>query len=151
MTVATRSPDHPGNLSLSPREAVVAVLVASASADGRLRLEEADRFTEMFRSTRWIESAPEPIARTTTRTLNLIARHGLSAVLSACAASIPRELRATTFALATDLALADGRLGSSESALLDELQRVLGIDDELAGKIIEVLLIKNRASGRPDL
>jgi hypothetical protein len=63
---------------------------------------------------------------------------------------IPRELRPTTFALATDLALADGRLGIRESALLDELQRVLGITNELARKITEVLLIKNRASGRPD-
>ena len=150
MTVTTCESDQLDDLSLSPREAVVGVLVASVSADGLLRLEEADRFSEMVRATRWIESGTEPIGRTTTRTLDLIARHGLTAVLSACAAAIPRELRPTTFALATDLALADGRLGSRESALLDELQRVLGITNELAGKITEVLLIKNRASGRPD-
>ena len=150
MTVTIRESDQLSDLSVSPREAIVAVLVASVSADGLLRLEEADRFGEMVRATRWIESGTEPIGRTTTRTLDLIARHGLAAVLSACAAAIPRELRATTFALATDLALADGRLGSRESALLDELQRVLGITNELARKITEVLFIKNRASGRPD-
>ena len=150
MTVTICQSDQLGDLSLSPREAVVAVLVASVSADGLLRREEADRFSEMVRSTRWIESGAEPIGHITTRTLGLIARHGLAAVLSACAAAIPRELRPTTFALATDLVLADGRLGSRESTLLDELQQVLGITDQLAGKVVEVLLIKNRASGRPD-
>lgn len=151
MAATSHASDRVGELNLSPREAVVTVLVASVSADGLLRAEEADRFREMFRATRWIESGAEPIGPTTTRALDLIARHGLGAVLSACAAAIPRELRATAFALATDLVLSDGRLGSRESTLLDELQGTLGIADDLARKIIEVLLIKNRASGRPDL
>jgi hypothetical protein len=53
-------------------------------------------------------------------------------------------LRATTFALATDLALADGRIGDKEKAFIDELQTVLQIDEATAVKIVEVLLIKNR-------
>ena len=150
MAATTRALDDLNGLTLSPREAVVAVLVASVSADGVLRGEEADRFMEMLRATRWIESGREPIGRMTTRTLDLIARHGRATVLTACAAAIPRELRATALALATDLTLADGRLESRESTMLDELQRALGVADDLARKIIEVLLIKNRASGRPD-
>jgi tellurite resistance protein len=139
-------------LKLSRSEAVVAVLVGCAAVDGVLRAEEADRLNEVLASSRWIlESGVEAAAGVTTRALNLITDHGLPAVLTACAEAIPAELRATTFALAIDLTLADGRLGSRENTLIDQLQRALRIDGDLARKIIEVLLIKNRASGRPDI
>jgi tellurite resistance protein len=139
-------------LKLSRSDAVVAVLVGCAAVDGVLRAEEAGRLNEVLTSSRWIlESSIEATAGATTRALNLIADHGLPAVLTACAEAIPAELRATTFALAIDLTLADGRLGSRENTLIDQLQDALRIEDDLARKIIEVLLIKNRASGRPDL
>jgi tellurite resistance protein len=143
---------HDPTLKVSRSDAVVAVLVGCAAVDGVLRAEEAGRLNEVLTSSRWIlESSIEATAGATTRTLNLIADHGLPAVLTACAEAIPAELRATTFALAIDLTLADGRLGSRENTLIDQLQQALRIEDDLARKIIEVLLIKNRASGRPDL
>ena len=139
-------------LKLSRSDAVVAVLVGCAAVDGVLRAEEVGRLNEVLKSSRWIlESGVEAMAGATTHALNLIADHGLPAVLIACAEAIPAELRATTFALAIDLALADGRLGSRENTLIDQLQRALRIDGDLARKIIDVLFIKNRASGRPDL
>ncbi|HEY7386775.1 MAG TPA: hypothetical protein VH743_24195, partial [Beijerinckiaceae bacterium] len=66
------------------------------------------------------------------------------AILTGCAKAIPSDLRTTTFALATDLALAAGRIGDKEKAFIDELQTVLQIDEATAVKIVEVLLIKNR-------
>ena len=139
-------------LKLSRSDAVVAVLVGCAAVDGVLRAEEVGRLNEVLTSSRWtLESGLEATAGVTTRALNLITDHGLPAVLAACAEAIPTELRATTFALAMDLALADGRLGSRENTLIDQLQRALRIDGDLARKIIDVLLIKNRVSGRPDL
>jgi hypothetical protein len=74
----------------------------------------------------------------------LLTEYGLPAVLTGCAKVIPADLRATTFALATDLALADGRIGDREKAFIDELQTVLQIDEATDVKIVEVLLIKNR-------
>jgi hypothetical protein len=44
-----------------------------------------------------------------------------------------------------------GQQGSSECTLIDHLQRAFGIEGELARKIVDVLLIKNRAGGQPDL
>lgn len=143
---------HDPTLKVSRSDAVVAVLVECAAVDGVLRAEKAGRLNEVLTSSRWIlESGIEAPAGVTTRALNLITDHGLSAVLTACAEAIPAELRATIFALATDLALADGRLGSSENTLIDQLQQASRIDGGLARKIVEVMLIKNRASGRPDL
>lgn len=61
---------------------------------------------------------------------------------------IPSDLRATTFALAADLALADGRIGDQEKAFIDELQTVLQVDEATAVKIVEVLLIKANPDAR---
>lgn len=152
MSASDRTVHQDPTLRLSRSDAVVAVLVGCAAVDGVLRAEEAGRLNEVLTSSRWIlESGVEATAGATTRALNLITDHGLPAVLTACGEAIPAELRATTFALAIDLTLADGRLGSRENALIDQLQRALRIDADLARKIIEVLLIKNRASGRPDV
>lgn len=63
---------------------------------------------------------------------------------TADAKAIPADLRPTTFALATDLVLADGRIGDREKSFIDQPQAVLRIDDATALKIVEVLLIKNR-------
>lgn len=52
---------------------------------------------------------------------------------------------------AVDLVLADGRLGSREDTFIDQLQTALQIEGDLARKILDVLLIKNRVSGRPDV
>jgi tellurite resistance protein len=139
-------------LRLSRSDAVVAVLVGAVTADGILRSEENSRLTEVLGSSRFgLGVGIEATAAATTRALNLLADHGLPAVLSACAEAIPADLRATAFALAVDLALADGRLGTRESALIDQLQSTLRIEGNLARKVIDVLLIKNRASGAPDL
>jgi len=140
------------SLTLSRSEAVVAVLVGSVAVDGVLRAEEAGRLNDVLSSTRWVlGTGVEAAAGVTTRALHLITEHGLPAVLEACAEAISSDLHATIFALATDLVLADGRLGDRENAFIDRLQSALQIDGDLARKIVDVLLIKNRASGRPDM
>jgi hypothetical protein len=78
------------------------------------------------------------------RAVALLTEYGLPAILTGCAKVIPLDLRPTAFALATDLALADGRIGDREKAFIDELQVVLRIDDDTAARIIEVMMIKNR-------
>ena len=152
MSASNQALDQRRPLELSRSQAVVTVLVGCAAVDGVLRAEEAGRLNEVFASSRWIlEFGAGATAGLRARAINLIADHGLPAVLTACAEAIPADLRPTTFALAVDLTLADGRFGSRENALIDQLQRALRLDDDLARKIVEVLLIKNRVSGRPDL
>jgi hypothetical protein len=122
------------------------------AVDGVLKAEEASRLNEVLSSTRWVlGTGAVAAADVTTRAIHLLTERGLPAVLGACGKAIPARLHATTFALAMDLVLADGRLGDRENTVVDQLQGALQIDEHLARKIIEVLLIKNRASGRPDL
>jgi hypothetical protein len=65
--------------------------------------------------------------------------------LDACGTAIPPDLRATVFAVAADLVLADARIDGREKAFVDHLQAALKVDDATALKIVEVLIIKNRA------
>jgi hypothetical protein len=138
-------------LMLSPSEAIVAVLAAAIAADGIIGIAEARRLEGVLGTMRWVLGlGQDAVAGAARRGVHLLAAHGVPAVLKTSAESIPPDLRATTFALAVDLVLADGRLGSSENAFIEQLQTALRIEGTLASKIVHVLLLKNRASGPPD-
>jgi hypothetical protein len=74
----------------------------------------------------------------------LIEKHGREAVLADAAKIVPEDLRATTYALCVDLVFADREVLRQETAMLEAIQRELGVADTLADQIDEVLRIKNR-------
>ena len=153
MSAGKSTIDHRlATLTLSRSEAIAAVLAGAVAVDGVSGTEETRRLNEVLATARWVLGLSEDqVAGAAKRGLDLIATHGLPAVLKASADAIPPDLCATTFALAVDLVLADGRLGSLENTFIDQLQTALQIDGELARKILDVLLIKNRVSGWPDI
>jgi hypothetical protein len=141
-----QGPAPAGAMKLSLPEAYAAVLVAAISADGRFGVEEANRLNNVLSTSRLFEGAVQAGDVTVVeRALNLLSDRGLAPVLTACRASIPADLHASIFAVATDLVLADGRVDGPEKAFIDQLQAALQVDDATALKIVEVLLIKNRA------
>jgi tellurite resistance protein len=78
------------------------------------------------------------------RLLNLLQRQGANTLLALAIASLPHELQETAFAVATDIVLADGDVTQEEEDLLNQLYRALNISEEIAVKIIDVMMIKNR-------
>jgi len=139
-------------LTLSQSEAFAAVLAAAVAVDGVLGTEEDRRLKDVLATTRWALGLSEvAVGGAAKRGFDLTAAHGLPAVLKASADAIAPDMRATTFALAVDLVLADGRLGSRENTFIDQLQSALQIEGDLARRIVDVLLVKNRASGPPDM
>jgi hypothetical protein len=132
---------------LTVPEAIAAVLVAAVAVDGVVQPEEAVRIGSVLASSNVLRrpgnGATHDLAE---HAIALIADYGLPAVLTGCAKVIPTDLRPTTFALATDLLLADGRIGDREKTFIDELQVVLRIDDGTARRIMDVLVIKNRGA-----
>jgi tellurite resistance protein len=53
-----------------------------------------------------------------------------------------QRLKTKAFLLAADIALASGDVDEEEDALLESMQRVLGVDDATAQNIINVLSLK---------
>jgi hypothetical protein len=130
---------------LTPQEAIASVLVAAVTIDGMVNQEEAVRIGGVLGTAPLLRQAGNgSTERLAGRAIALLADHGVPSILAAAATAVPADLRPTVFALATDLALADGRIGDREKAFVDQLQIVLQVDDATALKIIEVLLIKNR-------
>lgn len=126
-------------------EAVACVLVAAIAVDGTVSSDEAIRIGDILRTSHLLRQAGNGSTHAlANRAIVLLTEYSLPAILTGCAKVIPSDLRPTVFALATDLALADGRIGDREQAFIDELQPVLQIDDATAAKVVEVLLIKNR-------
>jgi hypothetical protein len=144
---AMRELQEPGrSQSMTLPEAYAAVLVAAISADGRFGVEEADRLNHVLSTSPLFRGAVQAGDVTVVeRALNLLTERGVVPVLDACGSVIPLQVRPTVFAVAADLVLADARIDGREKVFVDQLQVALDIDDATALKIVEVLLIKNRA------
>ena len=134
------------SLALSLPEAFAAVLVAAISADGTFGRDEARRLQNVLSTSPFLEEAVQAgDVNVVERVVNLLTDRGLAPVLAASAESITIELRPTVFAVAADLMLADGSIDPHEKDFMSQLQRALRVPDATALKIVEVLIIKNRA------
>jgi hypothetical protein len=133
-------------LTLSVADALAAILVATVSVDGALSVDEAARTKGLLSTSRLFrEVCGIANAGSVERAITLLNERGLATVLTACAKALPADLHATVFAVAVDLVFSDGRVEARERDYIDSLQTALGVDDATALRIVEVLLIKNRA------
>ncbi len=134
-----------GTVTLSKPEAFAAVAVAAVASDGDISPEEVQRAVINLAT---LKSFRRHDLRELSNTLNkvsgMIKKRGVSTVIQSAKAVLSADERPSAFFVATDLILADGVVEEQEKKFLEELQTALGIDDETALKISEVVLIKNR-------
>lgn len=133
------------NESYCPRsehEAWVAILYTCISIDGEVSDVENDAFLRLLlfkNKFAGIEVVPlYKSAMVAKKTFG--GRH----IIDTSALLIKEEDRQTVLALAAELVLADGIVTQKEKELLEYVATKLGIDEQLAAKIFEVILIKNR-------
>lgn len=74
--------------------------------------------------------------------LDIFSKQGIIPILNGCIPYISKENAPTLFCLLVDLALADGHLFDTEEQLLIDIKNRLGIDDDVAEKIISVLELR---------
>lgn len=121
-------------------EAVLAVLFLAAASDGVSKPAESAALQALTR--RW---SVRPTLRDKNMTaLNYAALKWMSgerALENACAA-IPETLRPAVFANAIEICLIDGDLKRQEAEFLDTLAEALGMPDEDAKRIAEVVALK---------
>ena len=136
--------EQAGAKDLSAQEAFVALLIASARADGSVSAHEANRIEHVVAGMKLFRGySHERLQKVFTAAAERIKEHGAASVVQAAAAIAPKELGATTFAVAIDLMLSDGRLSPKEEGFADELRTLLNVERETAATIVDVLLIKN--------
>jgi uncharacterized membrane protein YebE (DUF533 family) len=129
-------------IELTSSEALTAISVLAVAADGQI--SEAERQTLAANHIRLFSSYDgEHFQELFKKVLNLSRQYSPAEVFLAAKNALNPQLRATAFAIATDLVLVDGIFTQEEKDFLVELSEALDISDELGKKIIEVMTIKN--------
>jgi tellurite resistance protein len=132
-------------IKLSKEESFASVALAAVAADGSITQEEAAGLVvALSRMKLYSGHNADRMESMLNKLIGIIKKQGLDVLLAASKESLPPELRETAFAVATDLALADGEIASKEKDLLTKLQQVLEIPEDRAVNFIEVMLIKNK-------
>jgi tellurite resistance protein len=129
--------------SWTPAEAFLFIAVSAASSDGNISPEESEQILiTMHRSRLFREASADELRRIHSVVGDRLAKRGERALVDACAA-LPPHLALPAFAVAVDIVLADGVFVRAEAEFLDQLMELLAISHDDAGKIAEVMNIKN--------
>ena len=115
---------------LSPQDALVAIMIAVSASD------EAIRTVELVQIANIVENLPifaayeqDHLQRMGSLILDLLQREdGLDQLFDQVRRYLPQRLWETAYALACDVAAADGRITEQEARMLEEIRDELEID-----------------------
>ena len=131
--------------TLGPAESFAAIALISVAADGYAADSELQAIGTTLSRMQLFRSYPNDVMKKMfDRLLSILQREGVDALFNSAMAGLPHDLKETAFAVATDIVLADGEVTAEEEKLLNDLYHALEISEELALKIIDVMLIKNK-------
>ena len=114
---------------LSPQDALVAVMIATSAADEDMTVPEFNEISSIVQLLPVFEGYPiDRITQVSGLVVDLFTEEdGLDALLGLVEAALPEHLRETAYALACDVAAADGRVAMTELRLLEELRHELKV------------------------
>lgn len=128
-----------------PHEGFAGILLGASACDGHIAEEEVQSlFTQMARMKMYQRYNDKNWSTLINRLLGLLKRKGVDELLDQSVRALPTELRATAFANACDIALADGVVEEDEKEFLHNLWGKLGLPDDEAMAIVRVMVIKNK-------
>ena len=121
-------PDTPA--SMSPQDGLVALLIAVSAADTDLRTSELQTIEQMVNFLPVFRDYDTDRIKTIAQTVFdlLEEEDGLDALFGLLRDTLPERLNETAYALACDVAVADGALTQSELRMLEEIRHELSID-----------------------
>ena len=116
--------------SLSPQDALVAVMIAVSASDTEMRTAELMAIQRMVNHMPVFSNYDEDRIRTIAQTVfDLFEEEdGLAALFGLIRDALPERLHETAYALACDTAAADGTLKEVELRMLEEVREELQID-----------------------
>lgn len=134
-----------GNDKLTETDGFTGVILAAVAADGVITPEEqVGLYTSISRMKLYQGMSDRQFSKSVEKLVGIVKSEGVDGLVAKSAAAVPGDLRATAFAVATDLLFADGNVAPEERRFLEKIQKALGVADDLAMKIVEVIQVKNR-------
>lgn len=124
--------------SFSPQDSLVALMVAVSAADSQMRTAELLTIEQQVNTLPVFSDYDiDRMQRLAQTVFDLIEEEdGLDALFGLIREGLPERLRETAYALACEVAAADGRLRQTELRMLEEVRHELAID-RLAAAAIE--------------
>ena len=121
-------PDTPA--PLSPQDALIAVMIAVSASDEQMRTAELVAIQRMVYHMPIFGDYDQDRIRTIAQTVfDLFEEEdGLDALFGLIRAALPERLMETAYAMACDVAAADGNLRETELRMLEEIREELKID-----------------------
>lgn len=116
--------------SLSPQDALVAVMVAVSVSDETIRTSELVAIERMVNHMPIFATYDIDRIRTVAQTVYSLfeEEEGIEALFGLVREALPERLNETAYALACDVAAADGRLREIELRMLQEVRHELNVD-----------------------
>ncbi len=118
------------DLALNPQDALVAVMVAVSVSDERIRTAELIKIEQIVNNLPVFGDYDADRTRAVAQTVFELFEEedGLDALFGLVHEALPERLWETAYAMACDVAAADGSLQQTELRFLEELRHALNID-----------------------
>jgi len=145
MSLFHKTEENAGPVTFTDKEAVVALLFLVVTADGGIAPEEEELVIAASNRMKLLRSQSIGEFNDAVQKIrDAIDAKGREEVFAAGVKGLPADLRETVYALAADVAFAEGAATPEENEFLRKVQEALELPDDLATKVVEVRRIKNR-------
>jgi uncharacterized tellurite resistance protein B-like protein len=145
MSFFNKSHENAGPLTFTGEESVVALLFLVVTADGSIAPEEEELVIATSNRMQLLRKLSiDDFNDVVQKVRDAIDGSGRDAVFGEAVKGMPGDLKETVFALAADVVFADAQCKTEEIEYLRKVQEALGVPDELATKVVEVMRLKNR-------
>ncbi len=127
------------------QEAFMGVLLAVIAADGYFSEEEVDDFWKTLGRANIMKNYTDRQYKDSmNKLMKIVKGPGHEVLLTSAIAALPAALHQGTFVYACDLVFSDGSAAPEEQNVLDRIKKELNIEDALAYKAAEVVILKNK-------
>ena len=115
---------------LSPQDALIAIMLALSAADETIRTAELVQISNLLETLPvFAEYEQDRLSQMGLLVTSLMEREdGLDRLFALVRRFLPERLRETAYALACDVAAADGRITALEARMLEEIRDELALD-----------------------
>ncbi len=115
--------------SLTAQDALVALMIAVSASDETIRTSELIKITNMVNHLPVFADYGDDLSSISNTVFDLLEQEdGLDALFGLIRGALPERLFETAYALACDVAAADGNVTDGEARMLEEIRYELSID-----------------------
>lgn len=130
---------------LTPQESFAGILLAASACDGHISDEEAANLTTAVGRMKLFQRVNEKeFGNVMDKLLGILKKKGADVLIEGCCESLPKDLVNAAFANACNIVLADGVVDAEEKSFIEKLRSSLGVDENIAKTIAQVMVIKNK-------